>query len=203
MRCIGKAAVEVEGCANGYLHAVLEVWLQAVHELFLLWRAKGYPYDVGAVLLYHLGNAMVVEFFDGAEGEFLEGHTGYVGVLLGKVLLQGIEHVLLCAKEYHAVLAGAYNIDEDVAAAVVATVVAVDPLYELGYPTAVADGEDAAIDDLTVGFVIMYHGEDVAVGNAYVAGLAVGDMLVNGAVYRWYVKFVSYVEIFFHIAHLK
>lgn len=195
---VAEAAVEVEGCADGYLHAVLEMWLQAVHECLLFGRAKGYPDYVGSILLYHLGYAGVVELVDGAEGEFLEGHAGYVGVLLGEVLLQGIEYVLFCAKEYHSVLAGAYDVDEDVAAAVVAVVTAVEPLYELGYPTAVANGEDAAVDDLTVGVVVVYHCEDVAVGDTDVACLFVCNMLVNGVVYRRYVKFVSDVEVFFH-----
>jgi hypothetical protein len=30
-------------------------------------------------------------------------------------LLQGVEHVLLCANEYHSVFAGAHNVNEDVA----------------------------------------------------------------------------------------
>ena len=115
---VGEAAIEIEGCANGYLHAVREVWLQALHELFLLWCAKCYLNDVGAILFYNAGYAGVIELFDGAEGEFLECHALYIGVLFGEILLQGVEYILLCAKEYHAVLAGAYNVDEDVAATV-------------------------------------------------------------------------------------
>ena len=65
---VGQAAVEVEGCAYGYLHAVLEVWLQTLHELFLFWCAQGYPNDVRTILFYHLCNAGLVEAIDGAEG---------------------------------------------------------------------------------------------------------------------------------------
>lgn len=197
--CVGKTAVEIKGCAYGYLHAVLEVWLQALHELFLLWRAKGYPNDVGTVLFYHTGDAGVVKTIDGAEWQFLECHALYVGVLFGEVLLQGIEYVLLGTKEYHAVLAGADNVNEDVAAAVVVAVISVYPLYEFGYPTAVADGEDAAVNGGTVLRVAVYHGEYVAVGNANVPGLAIGDILVNCCVHCRHVEFVSYVEIFFHV----
>lgn len=136
---VGQAAIEIKGCSNGYLHSVLEVWLQALHELFLLWCAKGYPNNVGTVLLNHAGNAGVVELIDSAEGEFLECHAGNVGVLLGKILLQGVEDVLLCAKENHAVLALTHNVYEYVAAAVVATLATVYPFDELWHPTAVAD----------------------------------------------------------------
>ena len=96
-------------------------------------------------------------------------------------------------------LACTYNVDKDVAAAIVIAVVAVYPLYELGYPTAVADRKYAAIDDFAVTFIVMDHCEYVAVGNTDVSCFAVGDMFVNGLVYCGDIKFVSYIEIFFHI----
>ena len=95
-------------------------------------------------------------------------------------------------------LAGADNVNEDVAATVVVAVISVYPLYELGYPTAVANGEDTSVNGGAVLFVSVYHGEYVAVGYADVACLAVVYMLVNGCVHRWYVEFVSDVEVFFH-----
>lgn len=45
----------------------------------------------------------------------------------------------------------------------------------------------------------MHHGEYVAVGNANVTRLVVLDVCVNGLVYCWYIEFVTYVEIFFHL----
>ena len=199
MGCVGQAAVEVEGCAYGYLHSLLEVWLQTLHELFLLGSTKGYPNDVGTVLFNHLGNAGIVKLFDGAEWQFLECHALYTGVLLCKVLLQGIKYILFCAQEYHAMFAGTHDVYEIVATTIVGALVAVYPLYKLGHPAAVADGEDAAIDGGAVFFVAVYHGEYVAVGNAYIAGLAIGDVLINGGMDGWYVEFVSYVEVFFHV----
>lgn len=195
---IGQTAVEVKGCADGYLHSVLEVWLQTVHELLLLGGAKGNPNDVGTVLFNHSGYAGVVELIDSAEWQFLECHAQYIGVLFCKVLLQGVEYVLLGAKEYHAVLACTHNIDEDVATTIVGTLVSVYPLYKLGHPTAVTNGEYAAVNDGAVLFVAVHHGEYVAVGNTYIAGFAIGNALVNGGMDGWYVEFVSYVEVFFH-----
>ena len=198
--CVAQSAVEVEGGANGYLYAVCEVWLQAIHKDFLLGCAKGYPNDVGTVLLYHLGDAGIVELVNGAEGKLLESHSCYVGVLIGKILLQSIEHILLCAQEYHSVFAGTDDVDEDVAAAVVCAVVSVNPLNELWHPTAVADGEDAVIDYLAVACVVVHHCEDVAVGNANVAGFSARDVFVNSLVHLRSVKLVSYVKVLLHNA---
>ena len=136
---IGQSAVEVEGGTYGYDYAFFEVWQESVHEDFLLWRAKGNPNDIGAVFLNYIGNAFVIELINCAEGKFLECHTLDVGVLFCKVVLQGIEHVLLCAKKYHAVLACSYGVDEDVATTVLLALVAVYLLYENGNPTAVTN----------------------------------------------------------------
>ena len=195
---VAQAAIEIEGGANGYHHSLLQVWFQTIHEYLLLWCAKGYPNDVCSVLFYCLCNAFVIELVNGAKGEFHECHAGYVGVLFCEILLQCVEYFLPCAQEYHSVFAGTYNIHENVASAIVAAVVSVNPFYEFWYPAAVAYGKDASVDDGAVLFVVVYHGEYVAVGYADVACLAVVYMLVNGCVHRWYVEFVSDVEVFFH-----
>lgn len=198
LRRIGQATVEIEGGADCYLHSVLEVWLQAAHKLFLLGGAESNPDDLCSVLFYHLCYAFVVEILDIAEREFLECHFCNIGILFGEVLLQGVEDILLGSKENHPVLALAHNVYEDVAAAIVAAFVTIYPFDELGYPTAVADGEQAAVDDLAVFFIFMHHSEYVPVGNTNVAGLAVGKLLGDSLVHGGHVKLVSYVEIFFH-----
>ena len=67
LRSVAQAAVEVEGCADGNHNALLEMWLQTVHEYLLLGCSQSYPYDVGSVALYLLGYAGIVELVDGAE----------------------------------------------------------------------------------------------------------------------------------------
>lgn len=193
------AAVEVEDGAYADHDAVGEMGEEVLHELFLFGGAEGDPYDLNPGGVEFPGNGPVVELFCREEGEFHEGHVRHGGIPRGDGGPQAVQDLCIAAQKGHAVMAGAYQIPEDLRPAVMGTADAVKAAQEDRNPRAVADGEQGFVNRPAVVCIPVHEGEDIGVRHADIAGLALRDGLPDFAVYRLRVEFIANVEEGFHL----
>lgn len=191
-------AVEVEDGADADHDAVLEVGAQLLHEALLLRGAEGDPDDVGTVAVEFCGDGGVVKVFDGAVGQGAVEHVGGGGVPAADGVPQVAEGGFVRAEEGHAVGAAADEVSEDVGAAALLSLDAVDAFEVEGDPAAVADGEEGFVDGGAVVGVAVDLGEDVAVGDADVVGPGLRQAVVDGAADGGAIEFIADVEVGFH-----
>lgn len=192
------AAVEIEDGADAEHDAAAEVGAEALHELLLLGGAEGYPDDIHPLLFQRGGDGGIVEILHCAEGERGKRHIGHGGIPGGDGGAEVGQGGIIRAEESHAVFPCPHDIAEDLGAAVLLPLYAIEPLEVEGYPATIADGEEGAIHRGAVGGIVMHHGEDVAIGHADVARTLCVYGLADVAMHSGGVEFVAYLEIGFH-----
>jgi len=192
------AAVEVEDGTDAEHDAAAEMRTEALHELLLLGGAEGYPDDIHPLLCQRGSNGGVIKILDLAEGERREGHIRHGGVPGGESGAEVGQGGIIRAEEGHAVLPYPDDIAENLGAAVLLPLYAIEPPQVEGHPRAVADGEHGLIHRGAVGGVLMHEGQDVAIGHADVARALRVDSLANVPVHSRRVELIAYLEVGFH-----
>ena len=192
------AAVEIEDSADAEHDAAAEVGAEELHELLLLGGAEGYPDDIHSLLFQRGGDGGVVEILHCAEGERGEGHGRHGGIPGGDGGAEVGQGGIIRAEESHAVLPCPHDIAENLGAAVLLPLDAIEPAQVEGNPGAVADGEEGVIHRGAVGGIVMHHGEDVAIGHADVARTPGVYGLADVSMHSGGVELVAYLEVGFH-----
>lgn len=192
------AAVEVEDGADAEHDAAAKVRAEALHELLLLGGAEGYPDDICPLLCQRSGDGGVIKILDLAEGERGEGHIRHGGIPGGEGGAEVGQGGIIRAEEGHAVLPCPDDIAENLGAAVLLPLYAIEPPQVEGHPRAVADGEHGLLHRGAVGGVLMHEGQDIAIGHADVARALRVDGLSDVPVHSRGVELIAYLEVGFH-----
>ena len=192
------AAVEIEHGTDAEHDTAAEVRTEALHELLLLGGAEGYPDDIHPLLFQGSGDGGVVKILHSAEGERGEGHIGHGGIPGGDGGAEVGQGGIIRAEEGHAVLPCPHDIAENLGAAVLLPLDAIEPAQVEGNPGAVADGKEGAIHRGAVGGIVMHHGEDVAIGHADVGGTILRQSAADAGMDGSGVELVANLEVGFH-----
>ena len=192
------AGDEVEDSADADDDAVGEVGGEAGGELLLLGGAEGHPDDVRRVGGEAGGDGGVVERLCRAEGERDVGRGGERRAAGGELMAQGGEGALAAAEEGHGVGTAAYEVAEELGAAVLRALYAVEAAEVEGHPRAVTHGEERAVHNAAVFGIPMHHGEDVAICHADVPRAARAHGVRYALLHGGGVKLVADVEVGLH-----
>lgn len=162
------ATVEIENGAYAEHHATAEVRAEALHELLLLGCTEGNPDNIHPLLFQSGSDSGIVEILHSAEGERSERHVDHGRIPGGNGGSKVRESSIIRAEESHAVLPCTDDIAEDLGATVLLTLNTIESLEVERHPPTVANGEQRFIHRGTIIGILMHHGEDVAVGHAYI-----------------------------------
>lgn len=160
------AAVEIEDGADAEHYTTAEVRAEALHELLLLGGTEGNPNDIHPLLLQSGSDGGIVEILHSAEGERDEWHVSHGGIPCRNGSTKTSEGGIVRTKECHAVLPCTDDIAEDLSATVLLTLYTIESLEVERHPPTVADREQRFVHRSAIVGILMYHGQDVAVGHA-------------------------------------